>query len=51
MKKTMLILGMAGGSLITYMMMNNDMRRKTSKLINDMLDETDNLIKKSKKAN
>ena len=44
MKKTSLIVGMLSGSLLTYVMMNDKARKKTSKLINSVIDEADNMI-------
>ena len=45
MKKLMLVTGMVGGATITYLMLNKSVRKKTMKVINNVLDEADNMLK------
>ena len=44
MNKTMLMLGMAGGSALTYMVLNKNMRNSAKKAINNMFSEADKML-------
>ena len=44
MKKVNLVLGMIGGSLITYMVMNKDMRKSARKKLDYMFNTVDEVM-------
>lgn len=46
-KATLIMMGMAGIGLTTYMVMNKKARKKATKILNNMLDETGNMMGKN----
>ena len=45
MNKAMFLIGMAGGSTLTYMVLNKDMRNSAKKAIDNMFNEADKILK------
>ncbi len=44
MNKAMLMIGMAGGSALTYMILNKDMRNSAKKAVNNMFNQADKML-------
>ena len=47
MKKVMLLLGMASGSFVTYMLLNEDMQRGAKKAMKSMKSDATKLVDKA----